>query len=47
MSPTGLVSGTPGTGEDFPVTFTVTARPVDAPWVMQKSVTLMLSIWWH
>jgi hypothetical protein len=47
VSPTGLVSGTPGTGDDFPVTFTVTARPADAPWVIQKSVTLTLSIWWH
>jgi hypothetical protein len=47
VSPTGLVSGTPGGGDDYPVAFTVTARPVGAPWVIEKSVTFTLSIWWH
>jgi hypothetical protein len=47
VSPTGLVSGYPRHDVHHPVTFTVTARPVGAPWVIEKSVSLPLTIWYH
>jgi hypothetical protein len=47
VSPTGLVSGYPREDVHPPVVFTVTARPVGAPWVIEKTVSLPLTIWWH
>jgi putative Ig domain-containing protein len=46
VSPTGLVSGSATGGSGHWVTFTVTARPYGAPWVVQKSTTLNLTVWY-
>ena len=47
VSPTGLVSGYPRHDVLHPVTFTVTARPLGAPWAFERTVGLPLTIWYH
>ncbi len=48
VSSTGLVSGWVHTGAgDASVTFTVTARPIGSPWVVEKSTNLLMEVWWH
>ncbi len=48
VSPTGFVSGYVAVGaENASVTFTVTARPIGSPWVVERSTTLLMEVWWH
>lgn len=46
VSPTGVVSGYATHGGPHRVTFTVTARPHGAPWVVEKTTTLPLTVWY-
>ena len=48
VSKAGLVSGAVAVGaENASVTFTVTARPVGSPWLVERSTTLWMEVWWH